>query len=546
MTERADREPTEAECALRGPFGDAEGHRVDLNGRRDSFVEFDGSDGLATRESDLQARVIVGRKGAGKTLYLRRARAFANDSDDLYADEIQQELPRTSDIVRVANHYPMGVLVEKWMAIWRAAILRSLASHLLRNAGLDSRLDERTRLILSRDFTDVLRRVERSVTPLSVYSQVKEIVRDHRSAGGLDRYLDHPKWEELEYFLSEVMRSEPPICFYIDAVDEEYRHAPAYWSQCQKGLFYQVMRFLRDRRMGNRLHVFICIRDHVLASVFESEHATRYMDTTYIRILDWDDAKIRALLRAKVSGLPSALLTGGEPTVAGWLGRNVVRNVDRDVDESVEDYLVRHTRLIPRDVVVLGNALCDRMLRGGTSGRRLTDQEIRDEVRHAARVFGREQLAIVANHIASDLMHAGAALQDISELYTGADPTFTAAQTYHASIRSILLDELRKIQTDRLTPLRFDNARTALDNVVSERLGGQVDVMAILWRNGLIGYAADDSSPDGHAVFYSASQHHDLEIRSDARDYFFHPCLTDYAGLRSQGPGSAPVVPVTA
>ena len=171
------------------------------------------------------------------------------------------------------------------------------------------------------------------------------------------------------------------------------------------------MRFLRDRRMGNRLHVFICIRDHVLASVFESEHATRYMDTTYIRILDWDDAKIRALLRAKVSGLPSALLTGGEPTVAGWLGRNVVRNVDRDVDESVEDYLVRHTRLIPRDVVVLGNALCDRMLRGGTSGRRLTDQEIRDEVRHAARVFGREQLAIVANHIASDLMHAGAALQ---------------------------------------------------------------------------------------------------------------------------------------
>ena len=70
--------------------------------------------------------------------------------------------------------------------------------------------------------------------------------------------------------------------------------------------------------------------------------------------------------------------------------------------------------------------------------------------------------------------------------------------------------------------------------------------MAILWRNGLIGYAADDSSPDGHAVFYSASQHHDLEIRSDARDYFFHPCLTDYAGLRSQGPGSAPVVPVTA
>ena len=44
----------------------------------------------------------------------------------------------------------------------------------------------------------------------------------------------------------------PPIYFFIDSVDEEYASAPMFWLQCQKGLFFRTMRFLRDSQFGGR------------------------------------------------------------------------------------------------------------------------------------------------------------------------------------------------------------------------------------------------------------------------------------------------------
>ncbi len=41
-----------------------------------------------------------------------------------------------------------------------------------------------------------------------------------------------------------------------------------YWRRCQKGLFYQTMRLLRDHRLGGRLHLVICIREIVMSSVY--------------------------------------------------------------------------------------------------------------------------------------------------------------------------------------------------------------------------------------------------------------------------------------
>lgn len=72
---------------------------------------------------------------------------------------------------------------------------------------------------------------------------------------------------------------------------------------CQKGLFYQVMRLLRDTRLGGRLHIFICIRDLTYASVFGSEHATRYLDPLHIRLLEWDSESIRYLFERKIERL---------------------------------------------------------------------------------------------------------------------------------------------------------------------------------------------------------------------------------------------------
>jgi hypothetical protein len=99
--------------------------------------------------SDRTVRVIVGRKGAGKTLYLRRLQAAAARENSLYADDWQIGLPQTNDIIRVADwETTASPTVERWQGIWQVAILRPLVSHLLCSPDL----------VLSREAQDALER----------------------------------------------------------------------------------------------------------------------------------------------------------------------------------------------------------------------------------------------------------------------------------------------------------------------------------------------------------------------------------------------------
>jgi hypothetical protein len=111
-------------------------------------------------------------------------------------------------------------------------------------------------------------------------------------------------WEELEHVVGEILRRSPPICFYIDAVDEEFANAPMYWMRCQEGLFLQVMRLLRNPRLGGRLHLIISLRDIVLSTVLRGEHQNRYRGESHIRVLDWDRAAIQYFLHDKLARLP--------------------------------------------------------------------------------------------------------------------------------------------------------------------------------------------------------------------------------------------------
>jgi hypothetical protein len=525
------------------PFGDSDGANGDIADLRRRFIRFQGSEGLATRSDDLNARVIVGRKGAGKTTYLRRARAHATQRADLYADDIQQNLPSTTEVVKVTMLYPASVVAERWTALWRVAILRSLASHLLNNRSLVARLDRDAEERLREHYRPLLRAAHESKVPLSIYSQLTEILVDHASRGGLDNYLANRLWAELEWDLAELIRDLPPVCFYIDAVDEEFRHAPGAWLMCQLGLFNQVMHFLRDQRLGGRLHVFICVRDHVFSSLFDSEHATRYLSRRHIRLLEWDDPAIRYFLHEKLQRLDNRYVVDpvreGAPGVANWLGLENIYNEKRAQVETTEDYLVRHTRLLPRDIVLLGNELSMEVLAAKQRGETLSEETVRKVVRAEARTMGKEQLSVCANHIASNLMPRSAAQRDFVELYTGSDPNFVGADAYQENLRAQLIQFVESIGRDRFDHKRFVEA----DEEARDLFNGSGDPMSVLWQNGLLGYG-DQSLADGEAIFYSAIDRSSLEVRRDAPEYFFHPCLLDAVNLTSDGPGSPPVRPV--
>ena len=93
---------------ISAPFGNPDGARASITQMNDGFIPFLNSaiwGGIATRKDDFTARVIVGRKGAGKTIYLRRIQDAATQDNSLYADEIQQNLPNTTHIITFSHWF---------------------------------------------------------------------------------------------------------------------------------------------------------------------------------------------------------------------------------------------------------------------------------------------------------------------------------------------------------------------------------------------------------------------------------------------------------
>jgi hypothetical protein len=504
---------------LVGPFGNPDGSRADIEDVISEFVDFGGNPAyghLATRANDSKVRVIVGKLGAGKTVYLRRLQDFQAHQDSVYADAPQQSLPKTEVVVKACQWFSDRVLVEKWMQIWECAIMRSLASHVLRRPELRQQLRDDQAEEIERSYERLLDDFRR---PRTIYSQVRDIINQRQTAHQLSTYLDDPLWDDLEDLLGEVISQCKPIYFYLDAVDEEFSHAPMYWLKCQEGLFYQVMRLLRDHRLGGRLHVVVCIRDIVMSSVYRSEHAPRYYNEPHIRVLNWDRGSLLYLLGQKLARLPTSLLMqradSGPPTISDWLG------VDGswpgpDGGGTIEDYLLSHTRLIPRDIISLGNELSEEVLRQKQAGRdQLPPTALAGVVQRCARRFGDSQLAQCANQISSDLMPENAALHNYSEL-------FTSTQAYISGVQEDVRSFVRMIGVDRFS--RAD--LVALQEVADLHFQEATDLASVLWQNGLLGYVDDT----GRRRFYSMGDVEQFHIPPDVGTYVLHPCLVYAVG----------------
>jgi Protein kinase domain len=502
-----------------GPFGNPDGSRADIEDLISEFVDFGGNPAyghLATRANDSMVRVIVGKLGAGKTVYLRRLQDFQSHQDSVYADAPQQSLPKTEVIVKACQWFSDSVLVEKWMQIWDRAIMRSLASHLLRRPELRQQLRDEQADEIEHSYARLLDDFRR---PRSIYSQVRDIINQRQTAHQLSTYLDDPLWDDLEDLLGEVVGQCKPIYFYLDAVDEEFGHAPMYWLKCQEGLFYQVMRLLRDHRMGGRLHVVVCIRDIVMSSVYRSEHAPRYYNEPHIRVLTWDRGSLIYLLGQKLQRLPPALLmrraASGPPTIRDWLGINGDWPAP-DGDGTIEDYLLSHTRLIPRDIISLGNELSEEVLRQKQAGREgMPPAALAEVVQRCAKRFGDSQLAQCANQISSDMMPKNAALHNYSEL-------FTSTQAYISGVQEDLRSFVRMIGVDRFPRADLE----ALQEVADLHFEKTTDLASVLWQNGLLGYVDEI----GRRRFYSMGDIEQFHFPPDVGTYVLHPCLVHAVG----------------
>jgi hypothetical protein len=521
----------------RYPFGTPDGARADLKEIMESFVVIDDEAAdLGDPSDDLSGRIIVGRMGAGKTLYLRRSQAFAANDRAIYADEVRSDLPSTQDIIQICHGYKSHLITETWTAVWRKALLRALASHLLHAAPLKGALSLEEQHELTEDYAALLGRPQ---APRSPSTELAEILHRHQSRTALDRYLRDDRWADLTSRLEMALRRCKPVFFFLDAIDEQFAHAPMYWLKFQAGLFYTVMALLREPGFGGRLHVVACVRDIVYSDVVRSEHAGRYRDEPHIRVLNWDKEAIGGLLAAKIAGLgPRHRMDPDVEGVRGWLGIGEIHNTERDVPELIEDYLLRHTRLLPRDLVEIGNALSREVAGAKARGAvALAPERIRAVVDRAAAGFADVQLRACANQIAADMMPANAVAQGYSEVYLG-DTEYARGIVEH------LRHVLAALETDRFDGLALYRARMTAATRLSEhvRPGSDHDpglhVLDVLWQHGLIGYEVAEE--DGGDVRFSSSLAvNDFHLPLDRRAYVLHPCVGHAVPVQSVG---APVL----
>src|SRR5689334_18852086 len=108
----------------KGPFGNPDGARADIGEVLDGFVDVRAFGALSTAASDASARVLVGKLGAGKTVYMRRLHSYQAANEGVYADHPRQDLPSTDLIVQVCQWYRINQLTAKWSKIWQRGILR--------------------------------------------------------------------------------------------------------------------------------------------------------------------------------------------------------------------------------------------------------------------------------------------------------------------------------------------------------------------------------------------------------------------------------------
>ena len=510
------------------PFGNPDGARSDLQEMLQHFVSFDDSrfgPGLGIRENDLSVRVIVGPKGSGKTVYLRRLQAAASDNNSVFADAIQRDLPATSTVAKFCQSFKAWELTEKWIRLWRCALLRSLVSHLSCNPGLKGSVTERQREELQRFGKGLFPPFRREI---SSYSQVTEIINSFHTDHQYSKYFDDRAWAELSASLRDILRDLPPVYLFIDSVDEEYGSAPMYWLQCQKGLFYQTMRLLRDPFFGNRLHVVICIRDHVLASVLRDEHASRYRGEPHIRSLDWDYEAAEFFLAQKVANLPKEYLM--RPNLSGkqlktWLGHEEIENRGRELSETLPRYVLRHTRLLPRDIVVLGNLLSEQVLMAKNRGSEaLSTEAIRQTVHRASRDFGNEQLVICANQIASNGMPPEAGRYEFTEYYTG-------DHMYVRGLDDNLREVIQTIGKDRFSLAELEEAAHQAKGIFGEAS----DVLSVLWQNRLLGFRQKSPNGDDEEVFFDASANDYFALPLNSDEYVLHASMIDSVGVGAVG-----------
>ncbi|MDE6024004.1 MAG: hypothetical protein K2G45_00975 [Lachnospiraceae bacterium] len=505
----------------RNAFGNPDGSRTDIEDMMSEFIVFDKryfSSGVASPD-DLKTRVIVGPKGSGKTVYLRRIRANLKLNNSIHVNSIEHELPATDLVVRFGQNFAESNITEKWMYAWKFAILRAVISSILNDEDWNQDVTEKEKNKLL-EYEGII--FPKYKVPMPIYSELRNILSHYSTKNTFNEYAERKEWDEIEIIVEKIFKKMPALYYFVDSVDEEFGNAPMYWLRCQKGLFYQVMRLIRKELYGNKLHVVICIRDNVMASICKSEHHTRYINEEHVKILNWDYASIQYFFESKIANMKKCYFINenSEKSVVNWFGITHIHNNYRDIEEPILQYVLRHTRLLPRDIVIMGNSLSEIKQMKTNSPQTDICKMIRKKVAKCAKVFGNELLQICANQINNNEMPKDAAEKEYSEVYT-------SIQEYKESTSNRMKEVFVDVTSDKLKW----NQICELEERAEKLLGENCKMFDVLWQNGGVGYI--EEGPNGKEEIFFNDGYPEFLLPKEKSIYILRSCLIDAIGIHN-------------
>lgn len=493
----------------RFPFGNPDGLEEDDSTLARHFIAFDGSfQDLRATPGDYRAQLWIGRKGSGKTVYLKMLQRHAQADPNVRVYGYESKALDTATVQTVGQLFDTE-RVGIWRTVWTKAILAFAAIRLLdednRSPGF---LGVRHREALARECELLgLKDIHRT----TVCHEVRSMLVEHGgNARVLSVYLQRSHWTDLEECVIDALHETPPILVFLDGLDELSDDAPRDWLACQEGLYWAIRDTLTTGLKG-RLRVYAALRDWVMRSVLAHEDFRKHEKSGGARRLIWDRDAIKYFLERKLSDLDPYWFVANTASNRGlldWLGSAQISVPKRGGQlEDLDKYLLRHTRMLPRDLVELGNALCLTVAACRGKANSSLDDVIRKTVATLGERVGRELIRTCAIQIAAHL-GGGSHEPDASMAKWVTDQLI------------VMLRSLRE---------RFSRAGLRkLDKRATEKFNTGQRLSAVLWFNGVLGAILG-----GRRRFYSEARPD--EGLPDSQEYVFHPALIDAVGIESVG-----------
>jgi hypothetical protein len=512
-----------------GPFGDSDASRVDFHKLRSSYVNIINDNNDDIEEAiDTSVRVIVGRKGSGKTLYIRTIqdhyrRLNFDSGGTVYITDIDNEPPDTNLIVKVTTWFEEkeAEADEIWRRIWKIVILRTTYTHLFYSPDLQKYVTQKQKT----SFIDKYRSILPSAkVATSVFNQLTSFLANFNSEHNLKSFLYKEEWAAFETELNNLIKQSPPIYFFLDQLDDDFIHAPYQWLKCQYGLFACMFRFIRNNTFGGRLHIVACIREIVYSYILHTQDGTKYLSESKIKILRWDSELAEHFLEKKIQVLDDKYFIDptSPKTTANFFGLDTITlNRGKGFNEKVASYILRHTMLMPRDIINVGNIFCEKkQLNKNLDNRAL----LKDAVGHVARQIAKEQTVMASILIINKWIYNGIIEDENFDFFVN--------EQVIQSVNKELCRLIKKIGKDRFTNKLLKNIENKLEDFRMEESDRPFNA---LFLAGLLGYIEKDAEKNIKEVFFSESRNTQFSLPDLKKNYVLHSSLIDYLEIKPIG-----------